>query len=343
MSDRSNGMGRDGKITIKDIAEMAGVSKTTVSFFLNGKTDKMSPETGARIREMIEKTNYRPNIAARTLNQKKTNLMGVIIGDITNSFSNRIVKGIEDTARKHGFQTLIGNSSYDAETEASYVNRMLTLGADGFIIQPTPGFHETSKILKREGKPFVYFDSKVYEDDAYWVKTDNYTATYRTMEKLMEKGYKTFLMIGADPSRLSTRIERSSGFTDCILENGYSYESLEIKDGEIDGEKVLDFVKSHMKANHPALVYVPNCWALPEVYHALQPLKEKIPKELGIIGFDNVEWAIYSAPKLTTIVQPAYEEGQKAAEILIDQIEEKNSEKPHQTLKCSVNWLESTM
>lgn len=336
-------MGRDGKITIKDIAEMAGVSKTTVSFYLNGKTEKMSEETRLKIQEIILRTNYRPNVAARTLNQKKTNLIGVIIGDITNTFSNKIVKGIEDTARKHGYQTLIGNSGYDPRRESSYVNRMLTLGADGFIIQPTPGFHETSKLITDLKKPFVYFDSKVYEDDSFWVKTDNYTATHKAMQELIAHGYRNFLMIGADPSKLSTRIERSSGFIDCITESGLSFQSLEIRDGEINHADILSFVQRNLKDTDATLVYVPNCWALPEVCDALQPLRDLIPQKLGIIGFDNTEWASFSSPRITTIVQPAYEEGQKAAEILIDQIEEKYEEKSHQTLKCSVHWSESTL
>lgn len=336
-------MGRDGKITIKDIAEMAGVSKTTVSFYLNGKTEKMSEETRTKIQEIILRTNYRPNVAARTLNQKKTNLIGVIIGDITNTFSNKIVKGIEDTARKHGYQTLIGNSGYDPKQESSYVNRMLTLGADGFIIQPTPGFHETSKLITDLRKPFVYFDSKVYEDASFWVKTDNYTATHKAMQELIAHGYRNFLMIGADPSKLSTRIERSSGFIDCITESGLSFQSLEIRDGKINHADILSFVQRNLKDTDATLVYVPNCWALPEVCDALQPLRDLIPQKLGIIGFDNTEWASFSSPRITTIVQPAYEEGQKAAEILIDQIEEKYEEKSHQTLKCSVHWSESTL
>lgn len=336
-------MGRDGKITIKDIAEMAGVSKTTVSFYLNGKTEKMSDETRKKIEEIILETHYRPNVAARTLNQKKPNLIGVIIGDITNTFSNKIVKGIEDTARKHGYQTLIGNSAYDSSTESSYVHRMLNLGADGFIIQPTPGFQQTSTLMKDLKKPFVYFDSKVYDHDSFWVKTDNYTATHHAMQELIERGYQNFLMIGADPSKLSTRIERSSGFIDCITESGLSYQSLEIRDGAIDHHEVLSFVEQNLENQESTLVYVPNCWALPEVCNALQPLRELIPQKLGIIGFDNTEWASFSSPKITTIVQPAYEEGQKAAEILIDQIEERNEEKSHQTLKCSVHWSESTL
>lgn len=335
-------MGQASKITIKDIAEMAGVSKTTVSFYLNGKTEKMSEDTRKKIQEIILQTNYRPNVAARTLNQKNTHLIGVIIGDITNTFSNKIVKGIEDTARKHGYQTLIGNSGYDPKQESSYVHRMLTLGADGFIIQPTPGFHESSRLITDLRKPFVYFDSKVYEEDSFWVKTDNYSATHKAMQTLIERGYQRFLMIAADPSKLSTRIERSSGFTDCITENGLSYRSLEIRDGRIDHAEVLHFVQETLQEQLPTLVYVPNCWALPEICDALQPLHALIPQRLGIIGFDNTEWASFASPKITTIVQPAYEEGQKAAEILIDEIEERHEEKPHQTLKCSVHWSAST-
>lgn len=101
------------KITIRDIAERAGTSKTTVSFFLNGKTDKMSEETQARIAQVIKETNYRPSIAARSLNAKETRLIGVIIGDITNTFANQIVKGIDDFARDNRYQLIVGNSNYN--------------------------------------------------------------------------------------------------------------------------------------------------------------------------------------------------------------------------------------
>ena len=122
------------KITIRDIAERAGTSKTTVSFFLNGKTDKMSEETQARIAQVIKETNYRPSIAARSLNAKETRLIGVIIGDITNTFANQIVKGIDDFARDNRYQLIVGNSNYNFENEKGYVNRMLAMGVDGFII-----------------------------------------------------------------------------------------------------------------------------------------------------------------------------------------------------------------
>ena len=138
------------KITIRDIAERAGTSKTTVSFFLNGKTDKMSEETQARIAQVIKETNYRPSIAARSLNAKETRLIGVIIGDITNTFANQIVKGIDDFARDNRYQLIVGNSNYNFENEKGYVNRMLAMGVDGFIIQPSSHFAELIPKIKQE-------------------------------------------------------------------------------------------------------------------------------------------------------------------------------------------------
>ena len=110
-------MDNERKVTIKDIAEMAGTSKTTVSFYLNGKTEKMSEDTKAKIAAVIKKTNYRPSIVARSLNSKNSKLIGVLIGDITNTFSNQIVKGIESAASKDGYQIIVGNSDYKHERE----------------------------------------------------------------------------------------------------------------------------------------------------------------------------------------------------------------------------------
>lgn len=136
------------KVTINDIADLAKTSKTTVSFYLNGRFDKMSQETKSRIKEAIEATNYKPSIAARSLNAKATKLIGVVIGDITNSFSNQIVKGIESKAQEFGYQIIIGNSNYDPSREDELIEKMLNLGVDGFIIQPTSNFRKYSRIIE---------------------------------------------------------------------------------------------------------------------------------------------------------------------------------------------------
>ncbi|MDZ5035478.1 LacI family DNA-binding transcriptional regulator, partial [Clostridium perfringens] len=119
---------KNGKLTINDIAKKANTSKTTISFYLNGKFEKMSPDTRRRIEQVIEETNYSPNIMARSLKSKKSNLIGVVVADITNPFSNNIVKGIDDVARKKGYQIIVGSSSLRYSHEEKYIKRMLDMG-----------------------------------------------------------------------------------------------------------------------------------------------------------------------------------------------------------------------
>ncbi|MEG0453645.1 MAG: LacI family DNA-binding transcriptional regulator [Coprobacillus sp.] len=330
------------KITIKDIAEMAGTSKTTISFYLNGKTEKMSDETKDRIAKVIEETNYRPSIVARSLNSKNSKLIGVLIGDITNTFSNQIVKGIEAAASKSGYQIIVGNSDYNSQREENYVERMLSMGVDGFIIQPTAQFRKISKKIEELGKPMVFFDSKLYDIKSKWVKTNNYEATYDATVKCIEKGYEDFFMITADPQLISTRLERASGFIDALADNGKTNQTLIIENDQVKPEVIADFIDERVDLNKKTLVFVPNCWALPTAFIALKHHRKHMP-QLGLMGFDNMEWVNFSSPSITTIVQPAFDEGLKAAEIVIDQIEGKDEVAGQQVLDCYMNWNESTL
>ncbi len=329
------------KITIKEIAERAQTSKTTVSFYLNGKMDKMSEQTRKRIEEVIAQTNYRPNFAARSLNAKGTKLIGVIIGDITNAFANQIVKGIDDLARKERYQLIVGSSNYDAKTEAYYVERMLAMGVDGFIIQPSTQFASLSDAIRAEGKEVVFIDSQVSLKSGKWVKTNSYEAILDACEALLEQEYDDFLMISADPSVLSTRAERVAGFQDALSMHGKQCHTL-IVDGDINVEEMERNIIPHLKFGVKTLIFVANCFLLPRVYLALKPYRNLIPQTIGLFGIDNTEWSTLASPSVTTIVQPAYEEGTKAAAILIDTLLKQNKEAPNQILKCYVNWQDST-
>ena len=333
-------MAYKGKITITEVARLADTSKTTVSFYLNGKTEKMSEKTRQRIEEVIKETNYKPSIAARSLNSKSSKLLGIMIGDITNTFSNQIVKGIEDVASKKGYQLIVANSNYSYAREENFIDRMLAMGVDGFIVQPTIQFKE---ILKKTKKPMVFFDSNVYDYKTKWVKTNNYEATYEATTTCINKGYKKFILITADPSLLSTRIERTSGYIDALLDHDLGYEKLIVEDNDDKNpKKILDFLVKHINEKEKELIFVPNCWALPMVFIALKDYYHLMPN-LGLMGFDNTEWTNFASPSITTIVQPAFKEGQQAASILIDQIECKNEENGQQVLECIVNWNESIL
>ncbi|ASW49478.2 LacI family DNA-binding transcriptional regulator [Streptococcus suis] len=329
------------KFTIKDIAELAQTSKTTVSFYLNGKYEKMSKETRERIERVIRETDYKPSVVARSLNSKNTKLIGVLIGDITNTFSNQIVKGIEEEAHKSGYQVIIGNSNYNQESEDKYIESMLMLGVDGFIIQPTSHFRKYSRIIEDKKKHMVFFDSQLYEHRTSWIKTNNYDAVYDATQLCVENGYQKFILITADISRLSTRIERATGFMDALLDCKQSYQDLTIADENTDIEEIKRFLQGVVNPQEKTLVFVPNCWALPLVFNAMKELKYDFP-QVGLLGFDNTEWTNFSSPTISTIVQPAFEEGCQATRMLINQIEGGNQVERQQVLDCTVHWKEST-
>lgn len=166
------------KLTINEIAERAGVSKTTVSFFLNGKTHKMSEDTKQRIQRIIDETGYEPSAAARAMKSKRTGLIGVILKDISDPYCAKALKGIEDAASAHEFQILPGSSEMLFKSEQEYVERMMRMGAEGFIIQATYRFGILAKDLEKKHKPIVYLGAKPYEYTGRYVKENNYECVY---------------------------------------------------------------------------------------------------------------------------------------------------------------------
>ena len=313
----------DNKITINEIAKLAGVSKTTISFYLNGKTQRISLKTQNRIATIIKQTNFQPNLAARCLNSKSSKLIGVLISDITNTFSNQIVKGIETIASKYNYQVIVGNSEYSYQREENYIEQMLSMGV-------------------KLNKPLVFFDSKLYDLKSNWIKTNNYEATYETIVKCIIKGYESFYLITADPQLISTRLERVSGFIDALADYNFNYKTFILENDRVDFKMLHNFFESTLNVSKKSLVFVPNCWALPDIYLALKQYRNNMP-QIGLIGFDNLEWVNFSSPSITTIIQPAFKEGEEAAKIVIDQIEGKNKLDNQKILNCYVNWNESTL
>ena len=324
-------------ITIKDIANLANVSKTTVSFYLNGKFEKMSEDTKSRIEKVIKDTNYQPSNVARSLNFKKTNLIGVIIGDITNSFANQIVKGIETFAHTKGYQLIICSSGYNIDVEKQYVTTLLAMGVDGFIVQPTINFKNMYNELNTN-KPIVYFDSINLTNDDLWVRTNNYEAVYDATKILINKGYQHFILISSNPYVLQTRIERNKGCTDALNDSNISYDLIIIdNDIEVLKQRLYPIINNRKNV----CIFAFNNSLLQITYDALQPYIHRIP-EIGLIGFDHEQWCECVRPTITTINQPAYQEGYTAGQILFDAIYNQNQVDKIQILNSTLVEREST-
>lgn len=333
------------KITISEVAEKADVSKTTVSFYLNGKYNKMSAETQSRIKKVIEEVGYSPSTVARSLKLKRTNLLGVIVADISNPFSSYIVKGVDDIARKNNYQIIVGSTNFDPKLEKVYLSKMFDVRVDGFIIQPTMKSKNIIQNLVDDGHNIVLLDS-VFEDfKGICVKTNNYEATSKSIEELIKKGYEDFIFISNDIELLGPRIERANSFCDTLKKYSKSY-SIEVFPSNINDEKaymqIYDRLSKRIDFSKKTLLFACNGRILEKIFKLAKKKRWNVPESIGIVGFDDWGWQELTYPTLSAIEQPTYEEGKIAGELLIDKIEGKIKEDYIKVLKCKVNWRDST-
>ena len=324
------------KTTINDIARLAGVSKATVSYYLNGKIDKMSAETAETIRTAIEQTGYVPSHLARSLSARHTKMLGVVIGDVTNSFSSQVLKGIDSYASTKGYQMILGSSDYIAEKESNYLHSMNAMDVDGFIIQPTIRFAESGF---ESDKPLVMVDSPTEGSTGLWVKTDNVNAVRDGLGSMLARGYERYVMVIADTSVLAARMERYQGFMQFIGENHLRGKVI-IADDSTPEKEIRDQIGDFR--NESTLVFVGNGWLTPKVCSALAEYRHLIPRQLGILGFDSFSWASLVRPSISTIEQPAFEEGEMAARILIERIEGRKDTPSQMVLRSTLREREST-
>lgn len=329
------------KLTIKDIALKANTSKTTVSFYLNEKFDKMSYDTRKRIEKVIEETNYTPNIMTQSLKSKKSRLIGVIVADITNPFSNNIVKGIDDIARKEDYQIIFGNSNFEYINEKKYIERMLDMGVDGFIVQPTMQFDKLVAAIEKAGKKIVCVDRVSPKFKGKYVKTNNYDITFKAITQLYNRGYEEFIFISEDLDTSITRIERKNGFIDAIQSIGANSNIIKVESQTSYIELSKELMK-YINISKKVAIFAAHDKILQKVFRASKYIGWDIPNQVGIIGFDNWNWTIYVSPSVTTIDQPTYQEGKHATKLLIDMIENRDSVLDSAVFDCNIAWKEST-
>ncbi|MDR1769669.1 MAG: LacI family transcriptional regulator [Hungatella sp.] len=332
------------KLTINEIAEKAGVSKTTVSFYLNGKTNKMSEDTKHRIQHIIDETGYEPSAAARAMKAKSSGLIGVILGDASEPYSARALKGIEDAASAQEYQVMIGNSGLAFQHEKDYVKRMLKLGAEGFIIQSTYRFGMLANDLEKKKKPIVYLDARPYDFKGRYVKGNNYDCVYQVITECIKKGYDEFLMISDGGADISTGFENAQGYKDALQdawrEGGTRYLQEEIKSAE-----VFEILKQVVDLSKKTLIYVAAPGLFQIVYQAVRNYPDYMslfPGTLGLIGFDDQGWTRMTTPTVSAIITPAYEVGVRAMEELIDLLEGRRVE-GEVIFKNIVKWRETTL
>jgi len=314
--------------TIRDVAERAGVSVATVSHVING-TRKVAPGTAERVRRAMEELDYHPNAVARSLRTRKTQVIGVVVSDITNPFFATLVRGAEDAALEAGYSIFVCNSDETLEKENRYVQVLRRRRVDGMLLAPVGG-GENPAIWKlaRQGVPFVFVDRRAPGVEADAVLSDNVGGAYLATKHLLERGHERIgIVLGIRGA--TTSEERLAGYRRALEEAGIPLaEELVVWGGyRVEGGRRAT-TKLLSLTPPPTAIFSTNNLMTIGVLQELFRHEVRIPGEMGVVGFDDLEWAEMITPALTVVAQNPYEIGQKALLTLLKRINEGLSKEP---------------
>ncbi len=325
---------------LKDVARLAGVSVSTASRALNGKAC-VNEETKKRIMDAVEQMNYRPNILSKSLKMGRSNTICLLVSTIQNPIFSEITQGVEDTARKCGYIVVLCNTDEDETIEREYIDNMKTRWVDGFIICSAVNSSSYIKNLHDEGFPVVMVNRFEKEDEANvdTVGVDNYQSAYDATKYLIQTGHKR-IALGCGSEELLLYRERYRGYCDALKAAGLEYDDTLVMREVYNKDCFYQFTRKLMnKDQKPDAIFATSDPIAFRVMHALHDLNLRIPEDVSVLGFDNVELSSMVEPPLTTVSQPLYQLGCAAARSLINQI---NFKEKNGTLPTPVNTILDT-
>ena len=321
---------KNSEPTIHDIARELNISASTVSRALNDNP-RISLKTKEKIKAIADKLSYRPNSLASNLRNKKSNTIGIVVPLINRHFFSSVISGVEDIAFKAGYNVVISQSNDLLSKEINIVRSMFSNRIDGLIISiamQTDSF-EHLKIFKKKNIPLVFFDRVVPEIETDKIVVDDFAGGFRVTQHLIDQGYHRIAHL-AGTQNLLTYLDRKNGYIEALRKNGIPYDETLLIINTLTSDEGVSAVEQLMNlANPPDAIFCGNDTTALSSMIYLRDKGIRIPQDIGIVGFSNEPFSKVVSPSITTIVQPGFEMGQKAAELLIRQIETK--ERTYQT------------
>lgn len=310
-------------ITIADVAKEAGVSVATVSRVIN-KNGPVSPKSLEKVNMAIARLNYQPNVWGRRLRRKESRMILIFVPNIRNPYYASIVSGIEDTARNANYGTMLCITNQDKMREQEFIELLYNGQADGAVFLYSDKNDRGIKKLSAE-MPIVQCCEFSRDSEDSHVSIDNFAAARQAVQYLTSLGHERIGFVGSDNQFISSEY-RQKGFEAGLLEAGIPLDKKILAYGDRDysfasgihaGKELLSLPKSE----RPTAVFCISDVLALGVIRAARNMGLKVPEELSVIGFDDVEYATMFDPMLTTISQPRYSLGKTSAEMLLKQIE----------------------
>lgn len=322
--------------TISDVARRAGVSPVTVSRVMNGGSN-VKQETREKVQRAIEELHFLPNSAARSLRSKRTYTLALLVPDITNSYWTTIARGVEDKALESGYSILLCNTDENPEKLQRYQDVIIGQRVDGVIIAPYDSNAGNLSKFRDRKIPVVVIDRRINGWEVDTVIGDSLNGARELVGHLIDLGHKRIAIL-TGPSSTSTAEDRITGYCMALEEAGIPVDPRLIRRGEfraVSGQEITARLL-HEDLDITAIFAANNTLALGTI-KAIEAHGLCIPQDIALVCFDDLPDLSQVFPFLTVAVQPAYEIGECAAELLIDRLEgEANIQPRHLTLPTKI-------
>lgn len=309
---------------IKDVARAAGVSVTTVSRVLNGEK-YVKDDLKDKVNQAIEQLGYAPSQIARSLVRKKTNLIGVIVPDLTSSFYSTILSSIEEAASSNDYNLLVCNIIEDTDKELKYLNVFQEMRVEGIIIMHEKINEEIRTLIHKMNIPVIFSSVKPMDQDFTSVIIDDYKAAYDATKYLIELGHEEIGFIGGDMRDITSGQNRYSGYRNALSDHSIKivYENIRFGDYKVRSgyEQMKDMLRNKQK---PTAVFAVSDDMALGAMNCIKDHNLRVPEDISIMGFDGSQLTELVRPTLTSMEQPIHEMGRVTMAALFNQISRKD-------------------
>jgi len=317
-------------ITIKFIAQKANMSFSTVAKALHDDP-AINEKTREKIKEIAKEFNYRPNILAKGLRNRKTKFIGMILNDLQSPFYSEIYKAIGDVLSKRGYTMLLADSNHDEEREMINISTMISQGVEGIIISSVSEDSDNIRLLLEEHVKTVFIDNHPSNPNINCVYVDHEEAARIGTEYLIQAGHKKILLLNG-PAKLSSSQYFKKGYIKTLTEYGIEVNDTMIKNNYISIEKTCDQMDAIFSGedsvgrdDFTAILALSDVIAI-GVYESALQHGFSIPGKYSVVGYDNILYTKYLNPALTTLHQPKEQTGLFSINLLLEQIEKNQNE-----------------
>lgn len=308
------------KIRIVDVATHAGVSKSTVSQYLNGRFSHMSENTKQKIKASIEQLNYVPNPIARSLKVDKTKTIGVIVRDISGFNTSRVLRGIDDYCKKKGYNVIIYNSDFDAAAEKQALLALQQVCVDGIIITSS-GLNSSLINQLNSSIPIVQFQLEHPDCQTHIVLSDYQKAAFEATEYLINLGHQRICFMAQEFASSCSRKARYQGYKDALTQHGIKLDSDLICYWDREKGFAQDPVKMLASSLRPTAIFTQHLAITTELLQTLNQANVSIPEQVSIVGFDEIPMVDLFKVPITVIKQDAYTLGIETGKLAIQAID----------------------